>query len=139
MLEELKNLGARFFAAQDKLKGRLAPELCAKGYTAYIAGNPPMDFNGHCQFGKMFYAAFPDLKHSINDVITDGNKVVVRFTLSGTHSGNFMSLPPTNKSVLTTAIAILHIDNNKVNELHAEFDQVGLMKQLGVIPEMVNN
>ena len=138
--ELIKNIGMEFFKEQDRLKGNISLELCSKNYLAYIAGNPPMDFKGHCQFGNMFYSAFPDLNHDFHDIIISDNKVVVRFTLLGTHTGNFMGLPPTNKPIKVTAIAILGLnDNKKVCELHAEFDQQGLMKQLGAIPEPAHN
>lgn len=97
--EQNKSIARRFFEELDRRKGAPAEELCAPNYKTHIAGNPPMDFEGHKQFGIMFYSAFPDLKHVIKDTIAEGNKVAVRFTLQGTHNGNFMDLPPTSKQV----------------------------------------
>ena len=137
--EEIKNIGITFFKSQDKIKGQPASELCTSDYKAHIAGNPPLDYEGHKQFGIMFYTGFPDLAHNIKDVITDGNKVVVRFTLTGTHTSNFMGIPPTNKSINVSAIAILDVVDGKVKEVNGEFNQMSLMQQLGLVPEQVNS
>jgi steroid delta-isomerase-like uncharacterized protein len=102
---------------------------------AYIGSNPPMNVEGHKQFARMFYGAFPDLNHTIDDTVAEGDKVVVRFTLRGTHTGNFMGIPATNKPITVGAIAIFHFVNGKIAELRGQFDQLGMMQQLGVIPK----
>ncbi len=131
---EIKSLGPRFFKEQDRLRGGPADELCASNYAAHIGGNPPMNLAAHKQFASAFYSAFPDLNHTIDDTIADGDKVVVCFTLRGTHTGNFMGIPATGKSITVGAIVLFHIVNGKVAELRAQFDQMGMMQQLGVIP-----
>jgi len=131
---EIKSIGPRFFKEQDRLRGGPADELCASNYAAHIGGNPPMNLAAHKQFASAFYSAFPDLNHTIDDTIADGDKVVVRFTLRGTHTENFMGIPATGKSITVGAIVLFHIVNGKVEELRAQFDQMGMMQQLGVIP-----
>ncbi len=132
--EQNKMIARRFFAEQDQRKGPLAEEICAASYTASIAGFPPMDRAGHSQFGVMFYAAFPDIAHTIEETIGEGDKVTVHFTLHGMHTGDFMGIPPTGKQVTVSAIAILRLVEGKVAQLQAVFDQMGLMRQLGVLP-----
>ena len=132
--EQNRTVARRFFEEQDRNQGPLAGEICAPHYTAYIGSNPPMNITGHSQFGSMFYAAFPDLYHTIEDVVAQEDKATVRFTLRGTHQGNFMGIPASNKKITVSAIAALDILDGKVTQLHAEFDQVGLMQQLGALP-----
>ena len=132
--EENKATGSRFFEEQDRLRGGPADELCAANYTAQIGGNPPLNLEGHKQFARMFYSAFPDLNHTIEDTVAERDKVAVRFTLRGTHKGNFMGIPPTGKPIMVSAIAIMQIVGGKVIQLRGEFDQLGMMQQLGVIP-----
>lgn len=127
-------LGPLFFAEQDRLRGGPAEALCASEYTAQIGGNPPMNLAGHQQFALMFYAAFPDLKHVIEDVVATEDKVAVRFSLHGTQTGAFMGIPATGKPIAVSATAILHVVNGKVTTLHGVFDQVGMLQQLGVLP-----
>lgn len=126
-------LGRLFFAEQDRLRGGPADELCVPEYTARIGGNPPMNLTGHQQFAAMFYGAFPDLRHVIEDVVAAEDSIAVRFILHGTQTGNFLGLPATGKAIAVSAIAILSISDGKVTELKGVFDQFGMMQQLGVI------
>lgn len=126
-------LGHLFFAEQDRLRGGPAEALCAPEYTAYIGGNPAINLAGHQQFAAMFYTAFPDLKHVVEDTVATEDKVAVRFTLHGTQSGNFMGIPATGKTVAVTAIIIMQIAEGKVTELRGIFDQLEMMQQLGVL------
>jgi steroid delta-isomerase-like uncharacterized protein len=121
-----------FFRRAGRLLGGPADELCAPGYTAQIGANPPMPLAGHQQFAAMFYAAFSGLHHVIEDTVAEADKVAVRFTLHGTHSGDFMGLPATGRTIVVPAIAILRVADGKVTHLHAVFDQAGMMRQLGV-------
>lgn len=132
--EENITIASRFFAEQDRLRGGPAVELCAPHYTAYIGGNPPMNLEGHKQFACMFYGAFPDLNHTVEETIAAGDKVVVRFTLRGTYTGDLMGIPATGKPITIGAIAVFHVVNDKVAELRGQFDQMGLMQQIGAMP-----
>lgn len=132
--EQSKSVARRFFEEQDRLRGGPAPELCAPTYTARIASNPPLDLAGHQQFAAMFYGAFPDLYHTIDDLIGEGERAVVRFGLHGTHTSDFMGIPATQKRVDVSAIAFLRIVDGRVAELIGEFDQLGMLQQLGAIP-----
>ena len=133
-VDENRTVALRFFQEQDRLRGGPADALCAPSYTAQIGSNPPMDLAGHKQFAQMFYGAFPDLYHTIEDAIAEADSVAVRFTLHGTHTHNMMDIPATGKSIQVSAIAILKIKDDKVTVLHGQFDQVGMLQQLGVMP-----
>ena len=127
-------LGPRFFEAQDRLRGGPDPELCAPDYVAQIAGFPPFDLAGHQHFASAFYAAFPDIHHTIEDVVATDDQVAVRFTLTGTHQGPFNGIPATGNAIRVSAIAILRVTDGSVRRLDAVFDQIGMLRQLGVLP-----
>jgi steroid delta-isomerase-like uncharacterized protein len=131
---ENKSIAVRFFQEQDRLRGGPADELCAPTYTAQIGSNPSMDLAGHKQFARMFYGAFPNLYHIIDETIAEGETVTVPFTLHGTHKADLMGIPATGKSIQVSAIAMLTFKEGKVAELHAQFDQMGMLQQLGVMP-----
>jgi steroid delta-isomerase-like uncharacterized protein len=133
-VESNKALGTHFFMEQDRLRGGPNREICTDGYRAKLGGNPAMDFEGHKQFAGAFYSGFPDLSHTIEETVADEDKVAVRFTIRGTNTAPFMGMPPTNKPIEMTAIAVLRIEDGKVAEINAAFDEMGLMRQLGVIP-----
>jgi predicted ester cyclase len=82
----------------------------------------------------MLRSAFPDFKATIDDIIAEGDKVVVRQTWSGTHKGEFMGVPPTGKSVSFGVIDIIRIAGSKFAEHWGQMDNTGLMQQLGAIP-----
>ena len=126
-----RSLGRRFFQEQDRLRGGPAEALCAPEYLAVLGGNPPMDRAGHEGFSLAFYGAFPDLRHEIQEVFATEDRVAVRFVLHGTHTGAFLGMPPTNRSITVAANIILHVSDGRVTNLLAVFDEAGLMRQLG--------
>jgi steroid delta-isomerase-like uncharacterized protein len=85
------------------------------------------------QFSTLFRSAFPDLKITIDDIIAEGDKVVVRGIWSGTHKGEFMGIPRTDKSVSFGVIDIVRIVGGKVVEHWGQMDTLRMMQQLGVI------
>lgn len=118
-------------------KGNLA--LADELYTAdYIDHNAlpgmPNGPEGFKQTAAMYRAAFPDIHITIEDQLAEGDKVVTRWTGSGTHQGELMGIPPTGKQVTVTGIGIDRIANGKIVEHWEIFDQLGMMQQLGVIP-----
>jgi predicted ester cyclase len=80
-------------------------------------------------------AAFPDLHMTIEDLIAEGEKIVVRYTYHATHAANVMGTPPTGKQVTWTGISILHRVNGKVVEDWANTDLLGFMQQIDAIPK----
>jgi steroid delta-isomerase-like uncharacterized protein len=98
------------------------------------AGLPPGP-EGVKQAWSMFRAALPDLQGAIEDMIAEGDKVVVRGVVRGTHQGELMGIPPTGRQVTVTLIDINRIEGDKLVERWAEQDNLGMMQQLGVIPE----
>lgn len=94
----------------------------------------PLDLAGWQQSMSMLLAAFPDSRFSIDDMIAEDDKVVVRHTLRGTHRGDFQGIPPTGKQVSISAIGILRIVDGKIRETWLNADFLGLLQQLGVVP-----
>lgn len=79
-------------------------------------------------------AAFPDLRFTTDDLIAEGDKVVVRYHFEGTHLGEFQGMPPTQRHVTYTGILIYRLADGKIAEQWTEIDLMGLLRQLGVIP-----
>jgi hypothetical protein len=71
----------------------------------------------------------------VDDLIVEGDKAVIRYTITGTHKGEFMGVPPTNKKVTLWVIVIERFAGGKIVETWERFDSLGLMQQLGVIPK----
>jgi steroid delta-isomerase-like uncharacterized protein len=86
----------------------------------------------------MLRSAYPDDHHTIEDLIAEGDKVVVRLTHSGTHQGAFLGLPPTGKHITNTSIHIFRFADGQLVEAWANRDDLGLLQQLGAIPALAH-
>jgi steroid delta-isomerase-like uncharacterized protein len=84
-------------------------------------------------FGRL-HRAFPDLHITVEDVIAEGDKVVSRNSVTGTHEGEYMGIPPTGKSVTYNEIFIGRFVNGRIAETWGVVDVLSQMRQLGVIP-----
>jgi steroid delta-isomerase-like uncharacterized protein len=78
--------------------------------------------------------AYPDLLWTIEDTIAERDKVVACWTLSGTHKGDYMGVPATNKKVSVGGMTIHHIAGGKIMDSHTNWDALGMMQQLGAVP-----
>lgn len=85
------------------------------------------------QQAALYRAAFPDLHITIEDIIVEGEKVVMRWSSSGTHRGELQGIAPTGKAITSSGISISLIANGKIIEERVNWDNFGLMKQLGAI------
>jgi predicted ester cyclase len=81
----------------------------------------------------MFRSAFPDVRATIDDLIAEGDKVVVRSTWHGSHKGDFFGIPPTGKDFTLTAIDIVRVVDGKVVEHWGNEDDLGMLAQLGIV------
>jgi steroid delta-isomerase-like uncharacterized protein len=87
------------------------------------------------RFMGEFRSAFPDFHSTIEDQIAEGDRVVTRWRMRGTHQGEFRGIAPTGKELDITGIGIFRFSDGKVVESWDNFDQLGMMRQLGAIPE----
>jgi steroid delta-isomerase-like uncharacterized protein len=94
----------------------------------------PQGREGVKQLTAMMRNAFPDFKATIEDIIAEGDKVVIRMTWSGTQKGEFMGVPPTGKSVSFGVLDIIRVAGGKFVEHWGQMDSMGVMQQLGAIP-----
>jgi predicted ester cyclase len=83
--------------------------------------------------------AYPDLHITIEDLIAEGDKVVSRNTVSGTHQGEYMGIPPTGNSVTYNEVIITRFADGRIVETWAVVDVLAQMRQLGVIPAPPSN
>jgi len=82
-----------------------------------------------------FRSAFPDSALRVEEEIAEGEKVMLRWTFSGTHKGSFMGIPATGKRVTWTGITIYRIVDGRVEEEQGEEDFVGFFRQVGLVRE----
>ena len=82
----------------------------------------------------MYLTAFPDAQFTMEDLIAEGDRVVICQTFRGTYQGELMGTPATGKQVTVSAIVIVRIVNGKAVEVWENGDTSGLLQQLGVVP-----
>jgi len=100
-------------------------------------GGPPTKA-GVTEYFKMLISAFPDLRFVAEDVMANGDKVVARVRVTGTHKGDFMGMSATGKSFSVQAIDIVRFADDGLGHEHwGVFDAMSLMQQLGAVPEGV--
>jgi predicted ester cyclase len=124
----------RVFSLMDEQDDRSIRQLLAPGFSAVMSGGPPMSADEWAGMGEMMYAAFPDGKHTIDETLEIDDRVVLRGRFTGTHSGEFMGMPPTGKKITVTFMNLDRFAGDKLIEHRAEVDMAGLMQQLEAIP-----
>ena len=81
----------------------------------------------------MYAGAFPDIQMTVDDQVTEGDKVVTRWSAQGTHEGELMGIPPSGKRVTVSGITIARVADGKIQEEWTNWDGLGLMQQIGAI------
>jgi predicted ester cyclase len=115
------------------------PDLIEECYPPdFVWHGPDQDIRGYEQAKRMsstFLAAFPDAQITDEDVIAEGEKVVRRYTTHATHQGETeMFGPPTGRQIELKGITIHRIEGGKIVEEWESFDNLSMMKQLGLAP-----
>jgi len=137
--EEMKTIIRR--AWEDVINDgelEVADEVFAANYVLHSAGSP--DLHGLEEGVKgpvsIQRTAFPDIHFVVEDIIVEGDMVAHRWTATGTHKGELMGIPPTGEKVKMTGIVISRIADGKIMEDWSEWDKLGMLQQLGVIPKL---
>jgi len=133
--EENKNLVRRYQEAYntgklDELDGILAPNLSSHNHLPGV----PTGLAGAKMVHQGLLTSFPDSKTTIEDLVAEGDRVMVRGTTTGTHKGPFAGAPPTGKSFKVTTMSVFRIANGKIVEHWGVVDGTGVMQQLGLMP-----
>ena len=135
MSEENKAVVRRFFEellSTDNFA--VADEILSSGFRFYFAGSPDiMNLEQYKEFLVARRAAFPDRRFVVEDIIAEEDKVSARFTMRGTHKGEFRGLAPSGREVTMSGIDMIRLAEGKMVEDRVEVDQLVMMQQLGVI------
>ena len=133
--EENKAIVRRYIDVVNKKNLAAMDEIFDANYVGHVAGFEDVKGpEGQKQVLAAVLTALPDLHDTIEDMVTEGDKVVTRLTFTGTHKGELMGIAATGKQVTVGEIAIFRIVGGKIVEGWQEVDMLGMMQQLGVIP-----
>ena len=131
--EDNKALMHRAYDALNQKHLAVLDEVYAPDLVVHIVSTTIQGLEAFKQGLSLFLTAFPDARFTIEDMIVEGERVVVRYTFRGTHTGNFMGIAPTGKQVTQTGITINRFANGKAVELWGNVDDLGLLQQLGAV------
>ncbi len=134
-LEENKALVRRVIEEMGKQNWAAFMELRAPDFVCHAPGSPkPLTREELEKSLRMMYAAFPDFSPTIEDIIAEGDKVVIRETCRGTNKGEFMGTSATGKEMTLSVTIMFRIAGGKIAEAWEEYDRMTVMQQLGVMP-----
>jgi steroid delta-isomerase-like uncharacterized protein len=116
----------------------VADELFTPTYTHHDSSTPDVGRGPESEKKRvtLYRNAFPDLRLTIDDIIAEGQTVVARWSCRGTHKGDLNGIAPTGKQFNITGVSIARFTNGKMFEGFVNWDALGLMEQLGVVPEL---
>ncbi|WP_227352869.1 ester cyclase [Haladaptatus salinisoli] len=128
-----------------KLARRIPEDVFAEGNLDLLDELYAEDAVEHTPFGEQrgraairesfegFLAAFPDITQTVEDVVAEGDTVAVRITSRGTHEGEFVGIEATGKEIEVQQTAFVRIEDGKIAERWLLPDNLGLLRQIGVV------
>jgi steroid delta-isomerase-like uncharacterized protein len=121
-------------------KGNLsvADELFTPNYAHHDPSTPDVGRGPESEKKRatLYRTAFPDLRLTIEDIIAEGETVMACWSCRGTHKGDLSGIAPTGKQVTISGVSIARFTGGKMAEGWVNWDALGLMQQLGVVPEL---
>ena len=130
LLEEIWN-NHDMDAVMDAADRFLAPDLVEH---RSFGEAPSEGREGAKKVFRMFHTAFPDMHVEPQDMVAEGEKIVLRWTGTATHQGPFFGIPPTGRQVRVSGIDVYRVRDGKVTDQWPNMDLLGLMQQLGAVP-----
>ena len=111
----------------------VADTLFSDSYKLHVSGVPvTLDRAGARGAVAMYSKAFPDLKHTVHEMIAEGRTVAARWTVNGTHSGEFQGVSATGRSVAVDGTTIHHVEDGRIVETWLTMDTGQMLQQLGL-------
>jgi steroid delta-isomerase-like uncharacterized protein len=137
VLEENKVISERLREMWNKGDVTVVDELHTANFINHDPSRPDVtDLESYKRFVNEVRASMPDYHVVAEDVIAEGDKVVTRWTGTGTNEGAYGTIPPTGKQANLAGVTIYRLEDGKVAEAWWVYDSLGMMQQLGIIPVM---
>ncbi len=135
-IEANKLVMNRFTEFINTANEKLAEELISPNAIFFVPGRPePLRGSaGYLEIIGMMRSGFPDIQWTLEEIIAEGDKVAARFTMRGTHQGNFFGFPPTGKKIEVKAMNFYRLSDGQFVEEYGQPDLLGLLQQIGAIP-----
>jgi steroid delta-isomerase-like uncharacterized protein len=133
--EDPKSINLRWIKAFNERDWTAEGAFRTADYQAHMAGSPaPLNSDGWAGFMTYFTTAFPDAQIAVQGSLSEGDMVASRWTITGTHQGDFQGVPATGRQITINGIDMSRVVDGKIAEHWAQFDIVGVMQQIGALP-----
>ena len=134
MSEENKATARKFIRMMELGDPSMADEMLASDFYSHAAPDSSASIEGVKATANMIKKAMPDAQANIQFQVADGDRLVNHYAWSGTHQGELFGIPATGKQVSWTVTTTFRIADGKIREAWLNWDQWGLMQQLGLAP-----
>ena len=116
----------------------VADQLFAQNYSHHDSSTPEFGRGPESEKKRasLYRTAFPDVRLTIEDIISEGETVTARWSCQGTHKGDLNGVAPTGKQFTISGISVAHFTNGKMIEGWVNWDALGMMQQLGIVAEL---
>ncbi|HEX7801612.1 MAG TPA: ester cyclase [Pseudoxanthomonas sp.] len=112
----------------------LAEQFLSPDVTIYFAGQKQQGRDTYLGLVAANRAAFPDLVWTVDQMVAEGDTVAIRYTMTGTHRGDFAGVAGTGKPVTAQSMAFYRLENGRIVEERAQLDLLAVLQQIGAIP-----
>lgn len=137
--EQNKAIVRRNYETADKNDLTTFSEQLAPDIAVHLPGMPgPLNREALIQMMNVMFSSLTERQHVFEDQIAEGDKVATRVTLHAVHTGEFQGMPATGKQIAVPQIAIHRIQDSKISEVWISSDDIGMMKQLGLMPSQAD-
>lgn len=131
--EENKEIVRRYLNAFNERDRDALSELLAEGVVEHGIHEELHGFDEIWDFLQAHFDTFPDYSGTTEAMIAEGDTVAVRYTVSGTHTGEYRDVEPTGHEVRWTGMVMYRIEDGEIAEIWLEEDRLGLLEQLEVV------
>lgn len=133
--DDPKSLNERWIQAFNERDWQTEGACRTADYRAHVSGAPgPLDSAGWEAFMRAFTTAFPDARITVDGAVSEGDTVASRWTITGTHRGDFQGVPPTGRPITMPGVDFSRVVDGRIAEHWAQFDALGVMQQIGALP-----
>jgi predicted ester cyclase len=133
---ENKAIVEEFFARLSDRDLGVIDELCAEGFSVEIdllgTDDAAIGIEGMKAMYEEYYAAFPDIRQEIVELVAEDDRVAVFLLTKGTHDGEFRGVPPTGNEITVEDAGLIRIEDGRIVDLWPQSDMLSLFEQLGV-------
>jgi len=113
----------------------LADQILTPDVLIHVNGQESRGVDAAKQLATALKTAFPDIRITHDEVIVSGDRVAIRWTSDQTHGGDYFGTPASGKRIHIEGLDLFHIRDGKIAEMWIEFDNLGILQQMGAIPE----